>query len=287
MELQTKHWGIRTTTLNSGAVAIQKLKSGSLFDMIILDMQMPEMDGLDLARHIRNIEAYQTVPLVMFTSVGNQEVMQQNTEIKFAAILNKPIQQSLMADALAKVFSAMKSNSVQAKSPERTTKEPLLGETNPLKILLADDVAVNQKVAQLLLKQLGYQADFASNGLEVLDSLKRQSYDVILMDVHMPEMDGMMASQKIKAEWPVDQCPRIIALTANAMQGDREKCLESGMDDFVTKPIQPLELRHALSKCKPLQELSQVESLITEEDNSIFFCVPPSARAIAGKQTDA
>ena len=118
--------------------------------------------------------------------------------------------------------------------------------TSSLRILLAEDNAVNQKVALRLLDQLGYRADVASNGLEALEALERQPYDVVLMDVQMPELDGLDASRRICERWPAEARPRIIAMTANAMPEDREACFAAGMDDYVAKPIRPTELAEAL-----------------------------------------
>ena len=123
-----------------------------------------------------------------------------------------------------------------------------LAERLPLRLLLAEDNVVNQKVALLTLQRLGYRADVAGNGLEVLDALARQPYDVVLMDVQMPELDGLDATRRSVARWPADSRPRIIAMTANAMQGDRELCLEAGMDDYVSKPIRVDELAGALER---------------------------------------
>jgi CheY-like chemotaxis protein len=117
---------------------------------------------------------------------------------------------------------------------------------HPLRILLAEDNVVNQKLALRILQQMGYRADLASNGLEAVESVERQTYDVILMDVQMPEMDGLEASRRITAKWSASQRPRIVAMTANAMQGDREMCLSAGMDDYLTKPIRVERLVEAL-----------------------------------------
>jgi CheY-like chemotaxis protein len=119
---------------------------------------------------------------------------------------------------------------------------------HPLRILLAEDNVVNQKLAMRLLQQMGYRADLASNGIEALESVVRQTYDVILMDVQMPEMDGLEASRRITAQWPAAKRPRIVAMTANAMQGDREMCLAAGMDDYITKPIRVDQLVEALMR---------------------------------------
>jgi CheY-like chemotaxis protein len=123
-----------------------------------------------------------------------------------------------------------------------------MARSHPLRILLAEDNVVNQKLALRLLQQMGYRADLASNGIEAVEAVARQAYDVVLMDVQMPEMDGLEASRQITARWPAGARPRIIAMTANAMQGDREMCLAAGMDDYVTKPIRPQQLTEALQK---------------------------------------
>ena len=125
--------------------------------------------------------------------------------------------------------------------------DPEMAVRHPLRILLAEDNLVNQKLALRLLQQMGYRADLASNGLEAVESIGRQIYDVVLMDVQMPELDGMDATRRICAAWPLGQRPRIVAMTANAMQGDREMCIAAGMDDYVTKPIRVNELVNALN----------------------------------------
>jgi CheY-like chemotaxis protein len=130
--------------------------------------------------------------------------------------------------------------------------EPPLGEVHPLRILLAEDHPVNQKVALKLLKQMGYRADVASNGLEVIEALGRQTYDVVLMDVQMPLLDGLEAARRIRTDLPNLSQPRIIAMTANAMEGDREKCIDAGMDEYLSKPIRVHQLRAALAQVVPL-----------------------------------
>jgi CheY-like chemotaxis protein len=126
-----------------------------------------------------------------------------------------------------------------------------MAQRHPLRILLAEDNVVNQKLALRLLQQMGYRADVASNGIEAIECIERQRYDVVLMDVQMPEMDGLEASRRIAARWPdATQRPRIVAMTANAMAGDREECLAAGMDDYVTKPIRVEALVEALNQAK-------------------------------------
>jgi CheY-like chemotaxis protein len=129
-----------------------------------------------------------------------------------------------------------------------------MAERQPLRILLAEDNVVNQKLALRLLQQMGYRADVASNGIEAVECVARQPYDVVLMDVQMPEMDGLEASRRITARWKPNERPRIVAMTANAMQGDREECLAAGMDDYVTKPIRVDALVGALENVNPRKD---------------------------------
>jgi CheY-like chemotaxis protein len=138
----------------------------------------------------------------------------------------------------------------QKSATPRTVVDPAMAERHPLRILLADDNAVNRKLALRLLQQMGYRADVAGNGVEAVECIERQAYDVVLMDVQMPEMDGLEASRRIVSRWPGGERPRIVAMTANAMQGDREACLAAGMDDYISKPIRVAELVAALTQTR-------------------------------------
>jgi CheY-like chemotaxis protein len=183
------------------------------------------------------------------SSVGGREAVGDTT--LFAAYLVKPIRPSALFDALMTVLAR------QAQHPARAaTARPQAGAAmaseHPLRVLLAEDNAVNQKLALRLLAQMGYRADVAANGIEAIQAVERQPYDLILMDVQMPEMDGLEATRQICGRWPSGARPRIIAMTANAMQGDRETCLAAGMDDYVSKPIRVDELVQALARCQPL-----------------------------------
>jgi CheY-like chemotaxis protein len=174
-----------------------------------------------------------------------------NTQgVEFAAFLHKPLKPSQLYNVLISLF-AEQGQAQPALSRAEVTETRFdagLGQRFPLRILLAEDNTLNQKLALRLLERMGYRADVAANGLEVLEALQRQRYDVILMDVQMPDMDGLEASRIIVQEWPPKQRPRIIAMTANAMQGDREECLAAGMDDYLTKPIQIKALQEALER---------------------------------------
>jgi CheY-like chemotaxis protein len=243
----------------SGSEALEWIRQREQFDIAILDMQMPEMDGVTLAAEIRKQSDYQEVPLVMLTSIGRSLTDIQARQVNFAAFLNKPIKQSQLYNVLMEILAK---HSIQAK-PSRPTAsqiDPQLAQRLPLRILLAEDNVVNQKVALHTLKRMGYRADLASNGLEVLEALRRQDYDVVLMDVQMPEMDGLEATRCIGQEWLLSKRPRIIAMTANAMEGDRQMCLDAGMDDYVSKPIRVNELVEALQKSQPCHDGLQAES---------------------------
>jgi CheY-like chemotaxis protein len=150
------------------------------------------------------------------------------------------------------IFSDGQGAPLYKPAPSRHRADPEMAARLPLRILLAEDNAVNQKLALRLLSQMGYRADVAGNGQEVVDALERQRYDVVLMDVQMPEMDGLEATRRIHKRWPDSKRPRIIAMTANAMQGDREAFLQAGMDDYVSKPIRIEELVSALSRIQPI-----------------------------------
>ncbi|MEO6929684.1 MAG: response regulator, partial [Casimicrobiaceae bacterium] len=242
LTLQTGKWGMDPRASATPREALQWLADGERFDVAILDMHMPEMDGVAMARQIRAM--LPAMPLVLFSSLGRREVA-AGEEGLFDAYLAKPIRQSHLFDALVGLF-ADDTSSVQPVVATKTL-DPGMAARHPLRILLAEDNVVNQKLALRLLQQMGYRADLASNGLEAVESVQRQQYDVVLMDVQMPEMDGLEATRRICGEIPAATRPRIVAMTANAMQGDREMCVEAGMDDYLTKPIRVERLVDALT----------------------------------------
>jgi len=251
LTLQTQAWGIIPHAVASGPEALEWLRRGERFDLAILDMQMPQMDGVTLATQIRQLPGYQELPLMILSSMGQPDIttLPGGATVNFAAFLSKPIKQSRLYNVLAEILGGQRIQlrpTLAAAAPA----DPSLAQRLPLRILLAEDHLVNQKVALFLLDKLGYRADVAANGLEVLEALHRQSYDVVLMDVQMPEMDGLEASRRICQDWSPEERPRIIAMTANAMQGDREECLAAGMDDYLSKPIKLEALVKALQRCQ-------------------------------------
>jgi CheY-like chemotaxis protein len=205
---------------------------------------MPELDGLGLAKGIREIEAAQglaATPLIMLTSLGVRELDDLSN---FVAFLTKPVKQSHLYEALVSALPGEVQPVAVVASRESQFDETLATRV-PLRVLLAEDNVVNQKLALRILQRMGYRADLAANGLEVLEALQRQPYDLILMDVQMPEMDGLEATRQLRTK---HNEVYIIAMTANAMQGDREMCLAAGMNDYVSKPIQLAELVKALER---------------------------------------
>src|SRR5690242_1431503 len=238
-------WGMPSRATESPLEALEWLKAGERFDVAILDMHMPVMDGVALARALRPLPAGASLPLILFTSLGRREARAEDEG--FAAYLHKPIKPSQLFDALSSVLADQPIH-VAARGATAVQLDPEMGERHPLRILLAEDNVVNQKVALRLLAQMGYRADVAANGLEAIEAVARQTYDVVLMDVQMPELDGFEASREINRRWPAGQRPRIVAMTANAMQGDRELCVAAGMDDYVAKPIRVEELVGALGR---------------------------------------
>ncbi|HUF38020.1 MAG TPA: response regulator [Anaerolineales bacterium] len=253
---QTRAWGMEPAATGLPTEALVWLSDGAAFDAAILDLQMPEMDGLELAKAVAARPKTAGLPLILFSSLGTRP--SDEMAGLFAAYLEKPLKPSGLFDVLMRVFSVLEPGR-SARRPESSSFDPEMGLKHPLRILLAEDNAVNQKVAVRLLERLGYRADVASNGLEAIESLERQSYDVVLMDVQMPELDGLEATRRIRAQdpkgpkdlglqdlWGLDYQPHIIAMTANATEEDRRTALEAGMDDYVSKPVRLEDLIEAL-----------------------------------------
>ena len=245
-------WGMLVEESATPQDALSRLRQGEAFDVAVIDMMMPEMDGLALATEIRAVPAAKTLPLILFSSLGQRE---SATElIEFAAHLMKPLKPSQLFNALATVLSKQGQPS---SPPAEEAIGAVLADRYPLRILLAEDNRVNQMLALRFLEKMGYRADVVDNGLEAVATLDRESYDVVLMDVQMPEMDGLEATRQIRRSRPTGDGPRIVAMTANAMQGDRELCLEAGMDDYVSKPIRVEELERALEQSALIIERSR------------------------------
>jgi CheY-like chemotaxis protein len=199
------------------------------------------MDGLSLAETVRKLPGGQSLPILLLTSAHLRAGDPRAAAIGISVSVYKPIRPKPLLEALSRVFDPERTSIRKASSV--SLFDPLLGSRLPLRILLADDNRVNQKVGQVFLEKLGYRADVVSNGLEVLHALELQPYDMIFLDVQMPEMDGCSAAREIHRRWSKKDRPRLVALTGEAMLGDREKCLEAGMDDYIAKPMRIVDLR--------------------------------------------
>jgi len=240
------NWGLVPLALDSGTEALDRLRAGAAFDVAIFDLQMPDLDGRILARAVRTLPNGAKLPILLLSSLGHREFGAD--EGLFVAHLHKPAKPTQIFDILATLFSGGDNTEVAAVLVPPAM--PAAAPARPERILLAEDNAVNQKVALHMLARLGYRADVAANGLEVLDAIRRQRYDLVLMDLQMPEMDGLEAARRIRTDFASGPRPWIIALTANAMQGDRELCLAAGMDDYISKPIKQADLAGALERAR-------------------------------------
>ncbi|MEO0801384.1 MAG: response regulator [Cyanobacteria bacterium J06642_2] len=257
LTLQARRWGMTVRAATSGTEALAWLQAGEHFDIAILDMQMPDIEGLTLAQRIQMRSASARLPIVMLSAVGGQSAIPVNQRNLFAACLTKPVKPLQLQYALGHILNGEPGSHVMpADSWRDTAQTALVAESLPLRILLVEDVAINQKVALQMLKRLGYRADVASNGREALTALRRQPYDVVFMDVQMPEMDGLEATRRLRRDWPPESQPRVVAMTAHVMQGDRESCLAAGMDDYIAKPVRLEAMVEVLERCQPVAEPS-------------------------------
>jgi signal transduction histidine kinase/CheY-like chemotaxis protein len=233
-------WNIESVAVESGKEALALIDQKFVYDAAILDMQMPEMDGVMLATEIRKRVLKRDMPLIMLTSIGftvNTPAVQQ----LFSYYVNKPVKLSRLAEILLSVFDLNHNSEIININSKEFMQN--LASKYPFEILIAEDNYINQKLIRKLFEVLGYKIDLAANGHETIDALKRKSYHLIFMDIQMPEMDGYETTQMIINRWG-NSAPVIIAMTANAMQGDREKCMQIGMSDYISKPLR----LHDLSK---------------------------------------
>ncbi|MDM7326689.1 MAG: PAS domain S-box protein [Thermosynechococcus sp. Uc] len=217
------------------------------WDLAVIDLNMPQMTGLQLAERLQSGDGFKQQPIILLTPLSWLQTASRKELI--TANVPKPIRPLTLRQTLIKTLS---SESASQPALTKTSIDPNLGSRFPLRILLAEDNAVNQKVALHILKRMGYRADVAANGLEVLEALQQRPYDVVLMDVQMPKLDGLETTARICAQWPPSQRPWIIAMTANALTGDRERCFAAGMDDYISKPIKIEALAAALNRCRCL-----------------------------------
>jgi len=245
--LLCRKWGMIPTAVLSGKDALRLVDEGREFDLAILDFQMPMMDGMELAEKLREIYRPVELPLLLISSGDTPDELEKFPKV-FQRTLHKPLKHNQLARTLIDIMGGR--SHTQLKEPERRGSkiDHALAKNLPLNILVAEDNPINMKLAIRILEKMGYQADSAGDGAEALESVARQHYDIVFMDVQMPEVNGLEATRRICRRWPAGKRPRIIAMTANALEGDREKCLEAGMDDYISKPIRIDEVQAALRR---------------------------------------
>jgi CheY-like chemotaxis protein len=220
-------------------------------------MMMPEMNGVELAARLHQLPGREKLPLILLSSISREDLRAFNPMDHFSVVLTKPIRQALLLDAINKTLTPVPANTVcappvEAPKPVRQL-DPALSQQQPLRILVAEDNAVNQKLISGLLRRLGYQPRIVGHGIACLEALGREAYDLVLMDCQMPEMDGYEATKRIRQGEAGEHNReiRIIALTAAAMVGDRDRCLQAGMNDYLTKPLQAPEIIRVIMATRP------------------------------------
>jgi PAS domain S-box-containing protein len=283
LSLQCSSWGMIPVISESPFEVLKMLESGEKFDIALVDMQMPDMDGITLGKKISNLAVDKKPAMILLTSIG--QVNKYSAEYKelFDSYVSKPVKQSQLFDIMSNVLSGSDKTNVGA---DRSRKiDSNLSMKYPLSILIAEDNIINQKLFLRMLSKMGYIGDVANNGLEAIEAVERQKYDVVFMDIQMPEMDGVEATKRIVSQHKTANRPFIIAVTANAMTGDREKYIEAGMDDYLSKPIVMEKLESMMMKYgelkKPQKHLKKNYNLVLIDDESI-----KNLRAIAGADED-
>jgi PAS domain S-box-containing protein len=241
---QLEAWGVRTVAAGPDD-ALTLVRSGAAIDSVLVDAAINDGGGIELSRQLRDLTRERRVPILLLSNPSHLELRSTAEANEGIVRLFKPVRQSQLYDAL---MSAMLDDVATERLSKALASPPIAAPTFPLSILLAEDNVVNQKVALLMLQGIGYRADVAANGLEAIEAVRRQRYDVVLMDVQMPEMDGLDATRAIRADLPDDRQPWIIAMTASAVDGFGELCLDAGMDDFITKPVRREGLAEAIRR---------------------------------------
>jgi signal transduction histidine kinase/HPt (histidine-containing phosphotransfer) domain-containing protein len=248
---QCRGWGMQPKAVEHTAEALEVLRNGAEFDLVLIDLHLAGTDGMAAAAEMQKLPTATVVPMVLLTPLGKKKRDAEEVRVIFAHAVHKPVKPAQLAAALERALISPRS---QMRPPEPPKKEKSLAEQLPLKVLLVDDNAINQKVAVRILQQFGYQPEVAGNGREALDKLDHQPFDFIFMDVMMPELDGLEATRLLRKRQMIGGYNNyqsriiIVAMTAHAMQGDREKCIAAGMDDYLAKPVRPRDVREMLER---------------------------------------
>jgi CheY-like chemotaxis protein len=239
---EISYWKLVPVIADSGAQALELLSHGAGIDLVLAEMQMPEMNGMELSLAIR--KKHPQLPIILMSTIGD-ESSKKYPEL-FSSVVTKPIRHSILSQHMLSALLNRGDVSAVNVAPAKPKMTTDFSKKYPLRILIAEDNRMNQKLAMRILGKLGYDPDIAENGKEVLEEVSKRNYDLILMDVQMPEMDGLEATRMIRV--CLENQPVIIAMTANAMQGDREECIKNGMDDYISKPVNLEELVIMLEK---------------------------------------
>jgi CheY-like chemotaxis protein/HPt (histidine-containing phosphotransfer) domain-containing protein len=258
---RVEQWGMIVECVTDSKQALALLADGSPLDAVIVDLQLPDIDGLALADDIRKQPSGRYLPLLLLSSVRLRGDDMRPTNAGISVFVHKPIRPAQLLDALCRAMNIQLQR--EKKAPSTPALDVNFAKRFPLRLLLADDNPINQKVGLSVLQKLGYRADLANNGIEVLHALEQKAYDLVFLDVQMPEMDGLEATRQICSRWTRDKRPCIIAMTGNALMGDREKCLAAGMDDYITKPVRIAELQSTLERWGPTRFRKSDTSFLT------------------------
>jgi signal transduction histidine kinase/DNA-binding response OmpR family regulator len=248
MDGYARSWGMEVMLADSAGEALTRFRQGGPYALAVLDYQMPGMDGVHLARELQKLSGG-SLPIIILSSAPDAKKEAEREGVNIAGYLMKPIKPSALYNAIVDIFA---SSRIHIAPRAAANFDPEMGHRHPLRILVAEDNPVNQKVAKAIMERLGYSADYVGDGVEAVAAVERQLYDVVLMDVQMPDMDGMEATRVIKSRIPPERRPRIVALTANATEEDRQACLAAGVDDYLSKPVTADKLMSALLRCPPI-----------------------------------
>jgi len=276
-------FGFQSIEATSGQHCIQLLdhwnsySKGKPLDLILMDWMMPEMDGIETIRKIQQLDKFTNVPIIMISAFGDEKIIQKESNVKFDAFLTKPIKQSTLFDTIMHTFNKKEIDPLSKSTTNKSEPVHLQNDFQSIHLMLVEDNFINQKVANEILGQVGIQTDIMNNGKEALEAVSQKKYDIILMDIQMPVMDGIESTREIRKQFSSQELP-IIAMTANAMKGDREICLEAGMNDYVSKPIKQGDLFNAIEKWVFNQENASIS--YTHNAPVVSAASPPKINAI-------
>ncbi len=278
LRLQMERWGIAVTDVRSPLQALDLLRVGVRFDVAVLDMHMPDLSGEELARMLRDLPAGETLPLVLLSSLAWRS--DTGGEDLFAAVLVKPARTVVLHDTLMEVLAPVEQalSAVERSGGRRVADPSAVDPVAPVSILLAEDNTVNQRVTRLLLAKLGHSVDIVEDGLAAVQAVRDRRYDLVLMDMQMPDLDGVQATARIRAWLPADQQPYIVAITANAMVEDRAACVAAGMDGYVSKPLRSGDLEEVIATVRAMM-VSTAAAAVAAAATAAMVLVPAASAA--------